>query len=613
MKLKRVIGRKTLLILSVNSILGSSIFFMPAIAAAYSGAASILAWVAMSVIAIIISTYFAELVSIYPRAGGVYEYTKRAFGEFPSFLVGWVSWIVANIAISLEIVGSILYIFPSSTVFNALLALVFIAVFNYIAYRGIDYSSKMLVIFGFLTVFSILAFLIPGFTQINASNLIFAASLPSLLLTIYFVSDVFFGWESTTNLAEEVRNPRKLMPKTLIISTIIVGILATSLAVVSLGAVNWQSLINESAPLNAVATVFYGSSNVMAAIIFIVIIGAAASWIVSSPRLLYAMARDKVLVPRFAKIHEKYRTPHNAILFQAFITSIITVIGFADYKTLLSLVLPLEIAMYSAIMLVVIKLRRTKKAGYKSPFGVGGAAAIFAFNLFLLYIWLSQVAASVTLFTLSVLLISFGIPLYILIKLSTDTAFVEKFFDRISWLFDKAFPVWYGNNEIRKVISKIDVRKKSIVLDFGCGSGITTLQLAKRLGTKGTIVAVDVSEAQLNRAIQKIEKAMQISNVVFIKEHQLQFEPESVDAVTAVGVLEHLEKPAETLKKIFVHLKKGGSFSFLSFGKSLGIPAPEFLSNWRSIKEFFLSIGINPSIRIEKKKFTEYIYIWGRK
>lgn len=609
--LKRTIGKNTLLILSINSLIGSSIFFVPGIAASYSGTASIIAWLVMSLIAIIISTYFAELVSMFPRAGGLYEYTKHAFGEFPSFLVGWVSWIVANIGISLEIVGSVLYIFPqSSALANALLSLAFILIFNYIAYRGIDYSSKILVIFGLLTIFTILALVVPGIAHANTNSFVFFASLPSLLLSIYFVSDVFFGWESATYLVEEVKNARRVMPRMLIISTVIVGILATALAAVSLGIPNLQSLVNESAPMSLLATALYGSSSIFSAVIFIVIMGTAASWIVSSPRLLYAMSRDRVLVPRFQRIHAKYRTPHNAIFFQAFVTSIVTFVAFADYKTLLSLVLPLEISMYSALMIIVIRLRK-KSAQYKSPFGAMGAILVFFFNVFLMYTWLSTSGASI--FALSIMMVSFGIPLYVLIKLSTDANFVEKFFDRVSWFFDKAFPVWYSDEESRRVISKITIPKKSIVLDFGCGSGNTTLQLAKRIGTNGTIVAVDISEAQLNRAVRKVEKAMKISNVVFIKEHQLQFEPESFDAVTAVGVLEHLENPAETLKKIFSHLKKGGTFSFLSFGRSFGIPAPEFLASWKSIKEFFLGIGIKPNIRIEKKKFTEYIYMWGTK
>ncbi len=614
MKLKRTIGKKTLLMLSINSILGSSIFFMPAIAAGYSGAASILSWVAMSVIAVIISTYFAELVSAFPKSGGIYEYAKHAYGEFTAFLAGWVSWTIANIAIALEIVGSLLYIFPSAPVlFNALLALGFIVLFNYVAYRGMEYSSKMLIIFGSLTIFSIFAIVVPGVFAVNPANLIFAASLPSLLLTVYFVSDVFFGWESSAYLAEEVKNPRRVMPKILIVSTVLVCLLATALAVVSLGVVNWQALAKENAPLGAVASVIYGSSSAFSALVFIVIMGTAASWIVSSPRLLYAMSRDKILVPRFQRIHAKYRTPHNAIILQAIVTAAVTLVAFADYSVLLSLILPLEVLLYAGLMIIVMKLHKGMKNGYRSPFGRAGALFVFAFTMFLLYTWLSQVPSAASTFSLSMLLVSFGVPMYVLIKLSTDVRFVEKFFDHISWFFDKTFPVWYGRTEIRRVLGRIKLKKNSVALDFGCGSGITTLQLAKRMGNKGTVVAVDISEAQLKRAFRKVEKAMKFSNVVFIKEHQLQVEPESFDAIVAVGVLEHLEDPIGALQRMFSHLKKGGTFSFLSFGRSFGIPAPEFLSHIEKIKKAFGELGIDANVRVEKKKFTEYIYIWGKK
>jgi amino acid transporter/ubiquinone/menaquinone biosynthesis C-methylase UbiE len=612
-RLRRTIGSKTLLLLSINSILGSSIFFMPSIAASYSGASSVVAWILMSIIAIATSTYFAELVSMFPKTGGIYEYSKHAFGEFHSFLIGWISWVVANIAIALEIIGSLLYVFHGySAAFTAALSIAFILFFNYIAYRGIDYSSKMLSIFGFMTLLAIVSILLPGAAAINPDNLFFSLSMPSLLLTLYFVSDVFFGWESATYLSEEVKNARRVMPRVLVMSTVIVGLLATCLAVVSLGVVNWKVLINESAPLNAVASAIYGSSGQFSTLIFIVIMGTAASWIVSSPRLLYAMSRDHVLVPRFHKIHPEYRTPHNAIMLQAAATIIFTLVGFADYKTLLFLVLPLEIIMYSWLMLIVIRFRNAKKP-YKSPFGAFGAASIFVFNIAILFMWLTHVSAAASLFTMGIAVVSFGVPMYIVIKISTDSRFVEKFFDRASWFFDKTFPVWYSSAEMKKVLNKIDMPKNCVILDFGCGSGITTLQLAKRVGKKGTIVAVDISEAQLTRAFKKIEKAMKISNVVFIKEHQLTFEPESFDAVTAVGVLEHLGRPEETLERIFSHLKKGGTFSFLSFGKTFGIPAPEFLSSKEKILELFACLGTKPNIRIEKKRLTEYIYIWGRK
>ncbi|HLC77478.1 MAG TPA: amino acid permease, partial [archaeon] len=86
MQLKQTIGKKTLLMLVVNAILGTGIFFLPAVGAAYSGSASILAWMMMSIIAIVISIYFAELVSMFPKSGGAYEFVKNAFGKSYGFV-----------------------------------------------------------------------------------------------------------------------------------------------------------------------------------------------------------------------------------------------------------------------------------------------------------------------------------------------------------------------------------------------------------------------------------------------------------------------------------------------------------------------------------------------
>lgn len=617
MKLKRVIGSRTILILAINSILGSSIFFLPAIAASYSGTGSIIAWVMMAAAAIAISTYFGELVSKYPKAGGIYEYAKHSLGQSSAFLLGWVSWMVANIAISLEIVGALLYMFPSQPfLIQTALAFLFIAFFNYISYRGMDYSARMLLAFGGITLFSLGAIVLFGSASIRLENLMpLAAPLPMIFLSIYFISDTFFGWESATYLSEEVKNARKVMPRIMVISTVIASALCVALAVVSLGAVNWQSLAGNPASLTLVADAVFGSGagRVLSAIVFMLIMGSAASWIVASPRLLYAMARDKVIAPGLARIHRKYRTPHNAILFQTAVVMLVTVAGFADYATLLTLILPLEIIIYSALLAIVIKMRmKGVRCGYSSVFGLHGALGLLLFNAFLLYTWLLQ-PGSMPVFAMSMMLGLFGLPLYVLIKLSTDKLFIEKFFDRISFLWDRSLPLWYTEKEARHIIGRIKTRKGMAVLDFGCGSGITTLEMAKKLGTRGTIVAVDLSKKQLEKAFHKIDRAMKISNVIFVKEPELTFKPDTFHAVIAAGVLEHLDNPQQTMTHLMRLLKRGGEFSFFSFGKSFGIPAPEFLQSKAAIEKFFSYIGLKPNIKIEEKKFTEYIHIWGKK
>lgn len=613
-QLKKSIGKKTLLFLSINAIMGTSVFFLPAIAAAYAGTASVLAWIVMAAVAVIISFYFAELVSLFPKAGGVYEYAKQTYGEFPSFLIGWVAWMLASFTIAIEIAGSVMYLLPGSVLVIPV-SLLFILLFNYITYRGISYSSRLLVFFGIATLFSLLIIVMPGIPAVSIENLaVISFSLPMLLLSMYFISDTFAGWESTTYLAEEVKDAKRVMPRILIISTLIVVLLSIAVVIVSLG-IFGPSLAGENAPLSAVASRLFGGEfgKIFAVLVFIPMIGTASSWIVASPRLLYAMSRDKVLVPRFSRIHKKYKTPHYAVLFQAVVASLVTLVAYGSYHTMLSMMIPLEIIVYSAVLLIILKLRAKQiKTGFRSPFGRLGALFVLAFNAMLMFIWLQQVSDSFLLLMMSLFLLSFGIPLYFIIKLQTDKKFIEKFYDRISWLWDKTFPIWYGREETDKVVKRIKIREGMNVLDFGCGSGITTLELAKRIGEDGKIVAVDLSEKQLKKAFKKISK-LKAAHVIFIKESRLKFPKRSFDAIVGVGVLEHLENPQKHLRKLFAMLKPGGRFSFLSFGKSFGVPAPEFLQKKKGLIKMFRQMGVHVKARREKKRGTEYIYIWGKK
>jgi len=618
-KLKAMIGKKALFFVTVNAILGTGIFFLPALGALYAGSASILSWLIMSIVAVFISMYFAELISMFPKSGGVYEYTRRAFGDFPSFIFGWMAWIVANITIAMLVVGSLVYLLPNQPfIFNIILSIAFILFFNFVSYRGIDWSSKMLVFFGILTIASLLVIIIPGIFTINTSNFsgIFSSEPFMLLLAVYFIAETFFGWETTTYLTEEVKNGRKVVPKTLVITTAFIAVISLLLVFVALGNANASLFGLQTAPLSFLASKFFGPvfAGIFTILIFIPLIGTAASWIVASPRLLFAMSREKALPKYFQSIHKKYRTPHKAILFQSIVTVFVTIIALGEFYLLLSLLIPVVVLMYSAVMLAVVKLRidePRRKRLFKAPFGEIGPVVITGFLLLLLAIWLEQIKDATPVFLLGIILAMIGMPLYILIKLQTDERFTEKFFDRLSLFWDKTFPLWYGKSDVARVVSKLNIQKKSVVLDFGCGSGITTVALAKK-ASQGLIVGVDISEKQLEHAVDKL-KRMNLSNVILVKKYGMRFKKNSFDAIAAVGVFEYLDKPKASIRKMMSYLKPHGRFSFLSFGKSLGIAAPEHLSNEENIRKLFKGLNVELHIKKEKKKMAEYWFIWGRK
>src|SRR3990167_8902209 len=147
-ELKRVLGFWTILSLSIGSIIGTGLFFGPAIASRYSGNASILAWLILSIIAVYISFYFAELVSMYPKAGGIYEFSKHSYGRFFSFLMGWTAWIVGNLTTALLIVAAIDYLIPhpSKVLLKIGIAILLIILLNTIAFFGIEASGFVVVI-----------------------------------------------------------------------------------------------------------------------------------------------------------------------------------------------------------------------------------------------------------------------------------------------------------------------------------------------------------------------------------------------------------------------------------------------------------------------------------
>ena len=129
---KGKLGFFTIFLITINSIVGTGIFFLPAIGAREAGLFAIISWIIMGAIAIYYSMIFAELIGLFPKEGGVYEYAKMAFGPFWSFVLGWMTLIAANVTIAMLIVGAVKYIgpfLPDAMLIAVSIAFVFL--FNY--------------------------------------------------------------------------------------------------------------------------------------------------------------------------------------------------------------------------------------------------------------------------------------------------------------------------------------------------------------------------------------------------------------------------------------------------------------------------------------------------
>ncbi len=624
-ELKRVLGFGTILSLAIASIMGTGMFFGAAIGASYSGNASILSWVIISIVAVYISTFFGELVAMFPKAGGVYEFSKHAYNRFTSFLIGWLAWIVGNLTTALLIVAAINYLIPdpSRFVLKMVISVILIILLNVIAFYGIEASGYVVVILAILSISVILSVIFPGVFIMDISNLtpFFAFGAVPIFITIFFIAESFFGWESVTYLSEETVDPEKTIPKALVYGTVIVGVLATSISLVSLGIIPWKILTVTPAPLSLVFDRIYGAfGQFLNYGVFIALIGSAAGGIITMPRLILALARDKLFISQLSEVHPKYKTPYKAILFQTIVSLIILGMAFGKYKTLLTLLLPLGLILYILIILAIPILRHKYpniKRTFKAPFANIGSILVVLFLALLMFFWIKEETGAWQILKLGLSFVAVGIPIYLLLEIYYDPDFIIKVNDLLAY-FTLLTERFILPKSVRKEILTLmgDIRNKTI-LEFGCSVGTLTLHLAEKVKPGGKVYATDLSQKDLVITHNRMKRRGHEHVIVIHDEHQVnRVHPgiPPVDAIVSVGMMGYMQDVKKVLREMWELLPYGGKIVFVDYADFFKvIPNVAWLSKDATIEKLFRESGFSVYVTRKKGLFWNYVYVYGIK
>ena len=622
--LKKVLGFPAILLITINSIMGTGIFFLPAVGAGSAGPASILSWIFLSLISIYIAMCFGELSSMFPKSGGIYEFCKQAYGRFFSFIIGWMTIVAGNITIAMLVVGAIQYLLPvGSSFLKIIISLVFIFAFNYIAFKGMQTSAIMLVVFAFITLGTLFGLIIPGAFKLQLGNFspFFVTPFSSLIVTIFLIAETFFGWETATFLAEETKDGQKVMPKALIWGTVIIAIISLLFVVTSIGIIPWSIFGESATPLSDLGILHYGilGSDVFTILVYLAIIGSVAGWVVSAPRLLLAMAKDKLFLTQFAAIHKKNNTPHRAIIFQTVLTTILVIVGAGSYTTMLHLLVPIVLVAYSFVLLslVILRYKQPKTKRYFTvPFGKVGPILISAFMIFLIVMWMLNTEGSLNIVLLIVAMIFLGVPIYFLIEMYHNAETIRKVGEKLSFLRVLFGTLLFPRKTKKHILAFIGNIHHKKVLEYGCSTGTLTKHLAQKVSAAGKVFAFDTLKHNVEITKKKMNKHKHVS--VHHHEPLTHFKTEvklpEIDVLVSAGALSNLQKPAAVLKHLGKKIKRGGKIIFVDYDKFFYlIPNAPWLADDKKLLKMFEEAGFTVSIVKKRGLLWKYIFIEGKK
>jgi len=624
-ELKKSLGFWTIIALSMTAMMGTGMFLGTSLGAGYAGNAVLLAWILLIILGVYVASCFGELIALFPKAGGVYEFAKQSYGRFMSFMIGWVTWVMSNIAITVLIIASLEYLLPPtfSTFGRMGIAIAIILVLNIVAYFGVDISAAVLIFFALESLALFATIIFPGFFHVNYANLtpFFTKSPVMIFVALFFMLESLMGWESASFLAEETKNAEKVIPKALIATTLLAGILGLGVAFVSLGIIPWHLLAQSSAPVSDIAVAILGKYSWLISYgIVLALLGSVAGSVISTPRLLLAMARDKLFIGQLAAIHEKRKTPYKAIIFQTIVSILIILIGFGQYKVLLSLFTPLALMMYISVLLSVVILRRKLKDVkriFKAPFGRIGPVIISLIYLTVIVVWLIIEPEALSLFRIILSMILFGIPIYLLLIFFYNPDAIVSFSNYFAHL-----TLWTENillpKRIRRQIIGLfkDLDRKS-VLEYGAGVGTLTMHLAEAVGPNGRIYATDLSHRNVTLLRKRLEKKGIKHVTVIHDEHQVnRVHPtvENVDIIFSVGMMSYMQDVRKILHEMNRLLPENGRICFVEYVNFFRVlPDAELLSDAVKLKKIFREAGF--SVRIDKRRgfFWNYLFIYGIK
>lgn len=375
MELKKELGLFGVFCLSTGGML-AGLFILPGLAYEQAGPAVLISYFIAGFLALLGLLSQAELISAMPKAGGTYFYVMRAMGPGVGVVYGLITWLSISLKSAYELVylaifiivllGPVVEVGLPKEVLAVAVTLLFVGV-NLLGAKDASRVQALLV----LALIALLAwFCWAGATcpeaEAHRMDGITERGWGTIFATAGFVFVSFGGLLKVASIAEEVKDPGRVVPLGMILSLLVVVLLSLLVVLVTV-AVLGDKLSGSETPVSDAAAVFFGKwgKTIFGAAAALAVIGAANAGIMAASRHPLALARDQMLPGFLGKINRRFGTPHWSVLLTGLI---ILLVMFVNIKVLVKAASSVLILTYVFAAVAVLVLRESRVQNYRPSF-----------------------------------------------------------------------------------------------------------------------------------------------------------------------------------------------------------------------------------------------------
>ena len=372
-KLVRAVGFWGLVAMCINAVVGSGVFLLPTESYKLLGPFSLWAPLIFALPVFILVLCFAEAASHFSEPGGAYLYAKTAFGDFIGFETGWMNWlarVTSLAALSNGFVVSLARIFPSLGTATARIAVIVISIgiLTAIHYVGVKYGAASIYVFTLGKLIPLVGFIIVALVAWRSNPIPASMHLPGPGTdwsgAALFMLFAYAGFENMGVPAGEFRNPRKELPRALLVGTLAI---AAIYVLAQLGAMSALPDLSKTAtPIADAAAALIGPLGAI-----IVTLGALLSMagtnsgtVLEGSRMLYAISLGRPRLRAVSYVHPQFRTPTVAILIHVLFATILACAGSFAKLAMLSAVARLTTYLFTC---AAVPFLRKLNEGFRTP------------------------------------------------------------------------------------------------------------------------------------------------------------------------------------------------------------------------------------------------------